>query len=73
MNGSSGRVRSPDLQLLVNRMSDFNVHDVEALAQKLYEASAPEGTPWAERSLVVRDPWLAVARKRLLAAVTPGT
>ena len=63
MNGSSGRARLPD----------FSVHDVEALAQKLYEASDPEGTRWAERSLVVRDPWLTVARKRLLAAVIPRT
>ena len=59
MNGSSGKARLPD----------FSVHDVEALAQKLYEASDPEGTRWAERSLVVRDPWLAVAKKRLLAAM----
>jgi hypothetical protein len=52
-------------------LPDFITHDVEALAQKLYEASDPEATPWAERSLVVRDPWLAVAKKRLLAAVLP--
>jgi len=39
--------------------------DVEALAQELYEASDPQGVPWAERSLVVRDPWLVVAKKRL--------
>jgi len=44
------------------------VHDVEALAQKLYEASDPEGLPWAKRSHVVRDPWLAVAKKRLAEA-----
>jgi hypothetical protein len=50
-------------------LPDFSVHDVEALAQKLYEASDPEGTRWAERSLVVREPWLTVAKKRLLAAV----
>ena len=61
MNGSSGRARLPD----------FSAHDVEALAQKLYEASDPQGTSWAERSLVVRDPWLAVARKRLLTGVMP--
>jgi hypothetical protein len=62
MNGLSGRASLPD----------FTVHDVEALAQKLYEASAPEGLSWAERSLVVRDPWLAVARKKLLQASTRG-
>jgi hypothetical protein len=63
MNESFGRARLPDL----------SVHDVEALAQKLYEASDPEGTRWAERGLVVRDPWLTVARKRLLAAAIPRT
>jgi len=63
MNGLFGRVKLPDL----------NVHDVEALAQKLYEASDPQGIRWAERNLVVRDPWLAVAKKRLLAAMTPRT
>jgi hypothetical protein len=47
------------------------MHDVEALAQKLYEESDPKATPWAERSLVVRDPWLTVAKKRLLATVLP--
>jgi hypothetical protein len=61
MSVSSGKARLPD----------FTSHDVEALAQKLYEESDPEATPWAERRLVVRDPWLAVAKKRLLAAVLP--
>jgi len=54
-------------------LPDLNVHDVEALAQKLYEASDPQGIRWAERNFVVRDPWLAVAKKRLLAAMTPRT
>jgi len=40
-------------------------HEVEALAQELYEASDPQGVPWVERSLIVRDPWLVVAKKRL--------
>ena len=61
MNGSSGKARLPD----------FSIHDVEALAQKLYEASDPQGTPWAERTLVIRDPWLTVARKKLVASVMP--
>jgi hypothetical protein len=52
-------------------LPEFTRHDVEALAQKLYEESDPEATPWAERSLVVRDPWLAAAKKRLLAAMLP--
>jgi hypothetical protein len=56
MNEWSGRASLPD----------FTAHDVEALAQKLYEASDPEGLPWADRRLVMRDPWLAVARKRLI-------
>jgi hypothetical protein len=47
-------------------LPDFTAHDVEALAQKLYEASDPEGLPWADRRLVMRDPWLVVARKRLI-------
>jgi hypothetical protein len=47
-------------------LPEFTVHDVEALAQKLYEASDPEGLRWADRKLVMRDPWLAVARKRLI-------
>jgi hypothetical protein len=47
-------------------LPDFTTHDVEALAQKLYEASDPEGLPWADRRLVMRDPWLVVARKRLI-------
>ncbi|QQP91351.1 hypothetical protein IGS68_09140 [Skermanella sp. TT6] len=54
-------------------MAELNRHDVEALAQKLYEASAPDGVPWSERSLVVRDPWLATARKRLLLDGPAGT
>jgi hypothetical protein len=61
MSASSGKARLPE----------FTKHDVEALAQKLYEESDPGATPWAERSLVVRDPWLAVAKKRLMAATLP--
>jgi len=38
---------------------------VEELAQALYEASDPSGTPWVRRSRVVREPWLEVARERI--------
>ncbi len=38
---------------------------VEALAQQLYEASDPNGTPWAKRALIVRDPWLVRAEHQI--------
>ena len=63
MNALSGRASLPEFP-------NSNGHDVEALAQKLYEASDPAGVPWVERSVVVRDPWLAVA-KRTLATAKP--
>jgi hypothetical protein len=47
-------------------LPDFTTHDVEALARKLYEASDLEGLPLADRRLVMRDPWLVAARKRLI-------
>lgn len=39
---------------------------VEELAQALYEASDPNGPPWVRRGRVVREPWLALARDRIL-------
>jgi hypothetical protein len=39
---------------------------VEELAQALYEASDPDGPPWVRRGRVVREPWLALARDRIL-------
>jgi hypothetical protein len=39
---------------------------VEELAQTLYEASDPNGPPWVRRGRVVREPWLALARDRIL-------
>jgi hypothetical protein len=39
---------------------------VEELAQVLYEASDPDGPPWVRRGRVVREPWLALARDRIL-------
>ncbi len=41
-------------------------HSVEELAQALYEASDPNGPPWVRRGRVVREPWLALARERIL-------
>jgi hypothetical protein len=41
-------------------------HSVEELAQALYEASDPSGPPWVRRGRVVREPWLALARDRIL-------
>lgn len=41
-------------------------HSIEALAQTLYEASDPNGPPWVRRGRVVREPWLALARDRIL-------
>lgn len=40
-------------------------HRVEALAQQLYEASDPNGTPWARRTPIVRDPWLVRAEQQI--------
>ena len=45
---------------------------VEELAQALYEASDPGGTPWAKRSRVVREPWLEVARLQIAASINPS-
>jgi hypothetical protein len=39
---------------------------IETVAQKLYEASDPEATPWARRGMIIRSVWLAVAKDRLL-------
>jgi hypothetical protein len=39
---------------------------LEELAQALYEASDPDGPPWVRRGRVVREPWLALARDRIL-------
>jgi hypothetical protein len=41
-------------------------HSVEELAQALYEASDPNGPPWVRRGRVVREPWLTLARDRIL-------
>jgi hypothetical protein len=38
---------------------------IEELAQALYEASDPDGTPWVRRGRVVREPWLQLARERI--------
>jgi hypothetical protein len=38
---------------------------VEELAQALYEASDPSGTPWVRRGRVVREPWLQLARDQI--------
>lgn len=37
---------------------------IETLAQTLYEADNPTGVPWARRDRIVRDAWLAAARRR---------
>jgi hypothetical protein len=41
------------------------LHSIEELAQSLYEASDPNGAPWARRGRVVREPWLELARARI--------
>jgi hypothetical protein len=38
---------------------------VEALAQALYEASDPNGVPWARRARVIREPWLRLAEAQI--------
>jgi len=58
----------PNSQGRNSNSPNSNRHDVETLAQQLYEASDPAGVPWVERSIVVRDPWLAAAKKTLAAA-----
>jgi len=45
---------------------------VEALAQALYEAQDPAGVAWAKRAVIIRDPWLARARRQLQAARPPA-
>jgi len=40
-------------------------HAIEELAQALYEASDPNGAPWARRGRVIREPWLELARARI--------
>jgi hypothetical protein len=37
----------------------------EQLAQALYEASDPDGVPWARRGRIVREAWLDAARLKL--------
>jgi hypothetical protein len=47
-------------------MAEFEARRaVEALAQALYEASDPGGTPWVRRNEAVREPWLRLARQQL--------
>jgi len=41
---------------------------VEALAQSLYEAQDQGGIAWAKRTLVIREPWLLLARRQRQAA-----
>jgi len=41
---------------------------VEALAQSLYETENSGGVTWARRGSVIREPWLARARRQLQAA-----
>jgi hypothetical protein len=41
---------------------------VEALAQALYEASDPDGAPWARRARVIREAWLMVADEQISTA-----
>lgn len=38
---------------------------VEALAQTLYEKEDPAGIAWAKRARIVREPWIARARRQL--------
>ena len=40
-------------------------HSIEELAQALYEASDPNGAPWARRGRVIREPWLELARAKI--------
>ena len=38
---------------------------VETLAQALYEAENAGGVAWAKRVQIIREPWLARARRQL--------
>jgi hypothetical protein len=38
---------------------------IEALAQALYEAEDPARIAWAKRTTIVREAWLARARRQL--------
>jgi hypothetical protein len=44
---------------------------IEALAQALYEAEDPGGVSWAKRVQIIREPWLARARRQLQAGQAP--
>jgi hypothetical protein len=44
---------------------------VEALAQALYEAEDPGGIAWTKRAQIIREPWIARARRQLIAAPPP--
>ncbi len=44
---------------------------IEALAQALYEAQDPGGITWARRGQIVREPWIARARRELTAGQAP--
>lgn len=42
---------------------------IEELAQALYEADNTNGVPWARRNPVIREAWLAAARRQVVNAV----
>ena len=57
--------------MIDNERQNAERRAVEALAQALYEAENPVGTAWAKRAPIIRDPWIARARRQLSAARPP--
>lgn len=49
------------------RPDGLDPHEVEELAQRLYEGADRVGVAWARRDLIIREMWCAVAAERLLA------
>jgi hypothetical protein len=57
-SASSSRTKLPSAAALRARA-------IESLAQKMYEASDPDGVSWSRRGRIVREPWLKKAWQRL--------
>jgi len=68
--GDGGNASARAVILQGDRLTGEKRRLVEALAQRLYEASDPDGLPWVKRTRIIRDAWLLTAERQLSSAAT---
>ena len=71
--GDSGDASTRAVMLRDDGLAGEKRRLVEALAQRLYEASDPDGVSWAKRTRTVRDAWLLTAERQLSPPATDRT